>query len=768
MPIYTGFILQPTYRVREGQPVVQLFGRLESGEAFLVEDDRFRPYFFTPREHADRIAAAPDVEIEDTALCDLEGRPVVRVVVPIPAAVPRLREALAAAGGEALSADIRFPYLYRIDRGIRAGVAIDGTPETLPSGLLRFHDPGLEPAECRPALRILSLDLETTPDASQIYSVALVGAGAEEVHLVARERVPGAFVYDDERRLLAAAETRIRELDPDLLVGWNVVDFDLAVWSRRADALRLPAHLGRVEGTTRFQQDRGFTRQSRAEIPGRVVLDGIALVRDALRLEDYRLDTVARAVLGHGKLIDHDAPDAAAEISRLYREDPKALVEYNKEDARLVLQILEHEGLVDLAIERSLLSGMPLDRVGASIASFDMLYLPELHRRGIVAPSVHSDRKTELVTGGALLEPQPGVYANVAVFDFKSLYPSLIRTFNLDPLAHARADGDAITAPNGARFARHDAILPQLIERFMESRNEARRRGDRHADQAIKIMMNAFFGVLGAASCRFFDPEIANAITGFGQQILHWTRDIFEADGVRVLYGDTDSIFAKLSTDAASAAAEAEAAQLRARAEQTLSERIRTEYGVEPRLELELERIFDRILLPQVRGGPRGSKKRYAGWSDGKLEIVGLESVRRDWPAIARRLQEGMLERLFSDRDILPFVRELVQRLRAGELDRELVYAKRVRKGSLDRYTATTPPHIQAARKLAGVVPPVVRYVITRVGPEPVVPGRALPAQIDHAYYVEHVLRPIADAILPHTGRDFDEAIGKPHQLGLF
>ena len=169
-----------------------------------------------------------------------------------------------------------------------------------------------------------------------------------------------------------------------------------------------------------------------------------------------------------------------------------------------------------------------------------------------------------------------------------------------------------------------------------------------------------------------------------------------------------------------------------------------------------------------MRGGPRGSKKRYAGWSQGKLEIVGLESVRRDWPAIARRLQEGMLERLFSDREVVPFVRELVERLRKGELDRELVYAKRVRKGSLDRYTATKPPHIQAARKLEGAVPPVVLYVITRAGPEPVLSGRALPAKIDHEYYVEHVLRPIAEAILSHTDHDFDEAVGKPHQLGLF
>jgi DNA polymerase-2 len=168
-----------------------------------------------------------------------------------------------------------------------------------------------------------------------------------------------------------------------------------------------------------------------------------------------------------------------------------------------------------------------------------------------------------------------------------------------------------------------------------------------------------------------------------------------------------------------------------------------------------------------VRSGAGGSKKRYAGWVDGELLVVGLESVRRDWPAIARRLQEGILTRVFHDEDPMPFVTDLVLRVRAGELDHELVYAKRLRKGALDRYTAATPPHVQAARKAGALAGPVIRYVITRDGPEPVLPGCLLPAGIDRAYYVERVLRPIADAILPELGHSFDEAIGKPRQLQL-
>ena len=649
-----GLILQPTYQMRDERPVVQLFGRLVDGRPFLVEDDRFRPYFFLRTRDVGLLGQVPGMTIEANELRDMDGRPVVRVTVPTPGLVATLRDRLAREGVPTYEADVRFAYRYLIDHGIRAAATIEGEEEPREGGLVLFRNPVLRPGVERPELRVLSLDIETSPDASRIYSVAFVGCGVEEAHLVTKREVKSAICHADERRLLEGVVRRVRELDPDVLLGWNVVDFDLRVLARRCSALRVKCQLGQVPGDVRFEQDSTFTRQGRANVPGRMVLDAAGLVRDAIRFEDYRLDTVARALLGRGKLIDTDAPDAAAEIARLYRRDPEALVAYNLEDARLALEIVEQEGLLALTIERSLLSGMQLDRVGASIASFDQIYLPELRRRGVVAPNVDADRSGVTVQGGAVLDSVPGLFRNVAVFDFKSLYPSLIRTFNLDPLAHARArqgDPDVVCAPNGARFSRSDAILPALIDGFVERREAAKARGDRHADQAIKIMMNALFGVLGAPACRFFDPEIANAITTFGQQTLLWTKAAFEAEGFTVLYGDTDSVFVKLTGDDAGPAACEEAQALRAKVEAHVVARVREQYRVEPKLTLELEHVLERFFMPRVRSGLGGSKKRYAGWVDGKLLVVGLESVRRDWPAIARRLQEGILTRVFTDED---------------------------------------------------------------------------------------------------------------------
>jgi DNA polymerase-2 len=781
--VHHGLIVQPTYRMQGGKPVVQLYGRLVDGRAFLVEDDRFRPYFFVPTRDAALLPNDADIEIRPTPLRTLAGEPVTRITLAEPSAVRPLRERLLGEGVVSYEADLRFGYRYLMDQAVRAAVAIDG-PISNPDGpLVRFRNPILTPSDQIASLTWLSLDLETTPDASEIISAALVGCGTEEVLLVSPKHVRGAQCYGDERALLVALAKRIRELDPDLLIGWNVVDFDVRVIVARMLACRITgreADLGRTGGRTDVQSDIGYTRQARASMPGRIVLDGLPLVRDAIKLPDYRLQTVAEAVLGRGKLINEAVPDAAAEISRLYREEPEALVAYNLEDARLVPDILEHEGLLALTRERNLLTGMQQDRVSASIASFDLVYLPELRRHGYVAPSVDTTRSHGRVTGGAVLSPTAGLSERVAVYDFKSLYPSLIRTFNIDPLALALGSreppGAAIVAPNGAHLSRAEAILPRVLERFMDRRQAAKDRGDRHADQAIKIMMNSMFGIFAAPACRFFSPELANAITHFGQQTLAWTCACFEDEGVRVLYGDTDSVFVALPEAASRAELSAHAESMRSRIAKRLEARIRQEYDVEARLELELEKVFSRFFLPRVRGGKEGSKKRYAGWIEdaegvGRLEVVGLEAVRRDWPAIAGRLQTGMLERLFRDEPVLPFVIEMIERVQSGEADDELVYVKRLRKGSIEGYTASSPPHVQAARKLEArlnaPVGRVVRYVQTLAGPEAFTHEEPIPEAIDRRHYIERILRPVAQTILDELDLEFGEALGEPRQLKL-
>jgi DNA polymerase-2 len=270
-----------------------------------------------------------------------------------------------------------------------------------------------------------------------------------------------------------------------------------------AERLHVSLELGRGTGGLRVRPAGSSRGAAGASVPGRVVLDGIHLMRGAfIRMDDYGLDAVARSVLGEGKTLAGE--DKAGEILRLFKEDRPRLVEYNRTDARLAFQILERLRLVALSVERSKLTGLPPDR-----ARLDRrLDFSELGRRRVVAPSVRAIPGVEPQEGGHVLDSLPGLYANVVVLDFKSLYPSLIRTFEIDPLNLARPEAgvsaaDPIVAPSGAAFFRRKAILGTLLDDLMPQREEARRTGDTVKSHAIKILMNSFYGVLGTPACRF-------------------------------------------------------------------------------------------------------------------------------------------------------------------------------------------------------------------------------------------------------------------------
>jgi DNA polymerase-2 len=767
-----GFVLQPTYRIESGRPIVHVWGKLEDGQPFLIRDRRPVPHFYVEAEDADRAAQHGISSLVETDFVTMTGQPLTRIDVRTPPDTVPARDRLQGAGIAVYEADVRYGIRYLIDQGIRGSLAVGGESSVTPGGVRIFEDPEIEPSDWTPELSVLSLDIETDPKAQQILSVALHGCGAAEVLLLEPEGYTSpanAIAVSTEAILLKRLVHRIREIDPDVLTGWNVADFDFAVLLRRAEELGVRFEIGRGPGSVRILGARNPRQATQVVVPGRVVLDGLALVRGAfMRFESFSLDFVSQEVLGEGKLIH--GGDRGEEIFRSFKEDRQRLVDYNLKDARLVSDILEKLDLVDLAVARSRLTGLPPDRVSASIAAFDFLYLSELGKRRIAAPSVQSlDQEGESTGGGHVLTPEPGLYENVLVLDFKSLYPSLIRTFQIDPLGYARAgeSEDPIVAPNGASFRREPGILTGLLDELFPRREAAKKAGDKVASFAIKILMNSFFGVLGTSVCRFYSPPVANAITSFGRQLLLWSKERIESYGPRVLYGDTDSLFVESGVDGIDQA-RALGVEIVERLNHDLTEHIRETWKVESKLELEFEQLYLRLFLQPLRSAARGATKRYAGLveEDGETKVVltGLEAVRRDWTDLARGMQRELYERLFHDRPVEDYLSELVAELRDGRHDDALVYRKRLRK-SPDEYTTTTPPHVAAARKMSGKPPRLIRYVITEAGPEP---ARETSSRLDYEHYVDKQIRPIAEPVLSLLGLEFKKVIGDETQMGLF
>ena len=775
-----GFILQASYRVTstaDGRrsPVVHLYGRLDTGASFLVRDDRQRPHFYVRETDLSRAAALKSLPLtQPVDKRTFAGEPVCRIDVEVPSDVPPLRDKLHAAGIETFEADVRFASRYLIERGIKGGCEIEGDPSPGAGGLV-FQNPQLHPADVQITPRVLSFDIETDAKAERLLAISLYGLGSDEVLIVddgERPMPERAERCATEAAALEAFAARVRSLDPDVITGWNLIDFDLSVLERIAARVGCELELGRDRGATRIRKAEGYFGSGQASIPGRLVLDGIDLLRGAfIRMDDYSLDAVAREVLGEGKAVTAPARDRLAEILHNYEHDLPAFALYARTDARLALGIAEKLRLIELAFARSQLTGMTPDRVAASIASFDFLYLAELERARIVAPSVRGgDSRVHVAQqGGHVLEPETGLQANVWVFDFKSLYPSIIRTFNIDPVSYVpepTPDLDLIRTTEGA-FQREPAILPRLLDELFPRREAAKRRGDEVAAHAIKILMNSFYGVLGTSACRFFNPALANSITGMGKHLLLWSKQWFESQGFRVLYGDTDSLFVS-SAASDPARASSEAARLAALLNRDLEQHIEARWRVRSRLELEFEKLYLKLFLPRARHSMRGASKRYAGLiysagGTGTVEFVGMEVIRRDATPLAKRVQRELYERLFSNRPVDAYLAEIVARVRRGELDEELVYHKNLRKET-GEYTATTPPHVAAARKSRLALGRSIRYVMTTAGAEPL---DNLSHPLDREHYVEKQVKPVAEPVLDTLGLNFERVIGDARQFEL-
>jgi DNA polymerase-2 len=320
-----GFVLTPTYRLAAGRPQVHLYAVLENGEPALIVDGRVRPYCFVRAADAERVRPiVPAATIADTDLATFAGEPVVRVEVATPADLPPLRGRLGDAGIVTFEADVRFAYRYLIDRGIRGGFRVRGPFERREGVGRVYRDPELEPSRWTPNLRVLSFDIETSLDGDTLYAIAAAGTGGDRVWIVGDAPVAGAEVVPDARALLQRFLAHVRTADPDVLTGWSVVEFDLQTLQRHARRAGLRLTLGRNDEDVDIQRDANFTREPRAMLGGRVVLDGLALVRSSyIRLEDYRLETAARALVGKGKLIT--GPEAGGEIEAAYREEPARL-----------------------------------------------------------------------------------------------------------------------------------------------------------------------------------------------------------------------------------------------------------------------------------------------------------------------------------------------------------------------------------------------------------------------------------------------------------
>ncbi len=670
-------------------------------------------------------------------------------------------------GYNVFESDIRPLERYLMERMVMGAMEITGTPSMVNSAIT-YRNPKIRGCQFTPVLKVLSIDIETCVSTGEIYSIASQSQ-QESAVFIRGERIQNTHENItfclDEKELLVAFFAFVRENDPDIIIGWNVTDFDLNVLAQRSRVHRLPFGMGRESGAVVLENKNA---KHIARIPGRAVLDLPLMLRAYHHsFEEYSLNHVASKLLGKVKTIELKGPQKIKEIDHLFATDKIKLALYNLTDAQLTLEIFDKTGLLQIALERSKKSGLLLDRTGGSIASFDYIYLPRLHRAGYVANDLQDIAPpSQPLPGGYVLEPKPGFYREVMVLDFKSLYPSIIMTFLIDPLGFRKTDELSVSNPAQTHFSVQSHLLPEIIHDLMESRAVARKENNPFLSQAIKILMNSFYGVLGSTGCRFFSQEIASTITITGQYILKKSIEYIESiPGLKVIYGDTDSLFV-LPDESKLTVTETTGHELAKEVTTWLTDHIKTTFNARSALELQFETLFSHIFMPSIRGTTQGSKKHYCGATTDKqgciqrLLFKGMESARSDWTDLAKEFQHELFMRVFTKKALDDYIINTVQLLKQGIFDQKLVYKKRLRK-RIDEYTVNIPPHAQAARLLDSPSG-VIRYYITTDGPQPL---EKRTAPIDYSHYVDCQLKPIADTLLEQMNSSFDQIISGQQDL---
>ena len=779
-----GFILTRHWRDTPGGTEVEFWLATDNGPLRVVLPPQ-ESVAFIPAAQVEKVKLLLRTEkqwrLTPLNLSDFHRQPVYGLYCRAHRQLMRIEKMLRDDGITVYEADIRPPERFLMERFITAPVWVDGTPQGA-----ALVDARLKPSpHYRPPLKWVSLDIETSRH-GELYCIGLEGCGQRTVYMLGPEN-GGAQGLDFELEYVASRPQLLEKLnawfaahDPDVIIGWNVVQFDLRVLQKSAERYRVPLTLGRNGGELEWREHGFKNGVFFAQATGRLIIDGIEALKSAFwNFSSFSLEAVSRELLGEGKAIDNPW-DRMDEIDRRFAEDKPALATYNLKDCELVTRIFHKTEIMPFLLERASVNGLPVDRHGGSVAAFSHLYFPRMHRAGYVAPNLGAV-PPQASPGGYVMDSRPGLYDSVLVLDYKSLYPSIIRTFLIDPvgLVEGMAQPDNAHSTEGflgAWFSREKHCLPGIVWQIWHGRDEAKRHGNKPLSQALKIIMNAFYGVLGTSACRFFDPRLASSITMRGHEIMRQTKALIEAQGYDVIYGDTDSTFVWLKK----AHSEEDAARIgRALVEHVngwWSAHLKSQQ-LESALELEFETHFCRFLMPTIRGTEQGSKKRYAGMiqegENQRMVFKGLETVRTDWTPLAQQFQQTLYLRVFRNEPYQDYVRETIASLMAGELDDQLIYRKRLRR-ALSEYERNVPPHVRAARladeenRKRGRPAQyqnrgTIKYVWTTSGPEPVDYQHS---PLDYDHYLSKQLQPVAEGILPFIDDDFATLL--TGQLGLF
>lgn len=792
------------------RPIIRIFGRTNEGKSACGFYKGFLPYFYVKGEAGLEFLKDKSLKIEKVKRKEVFNPPAefYKVTISNPAKTPELREALKKMGVEVYEADILFKYRFMNDCGLggMGWINMEGNNESTKTVNVDrpFTINKIKTVERDDVpMRILSFDIECVPlkegnvpearrDPVIMLSVAFhpnTYKGQKNM-VLATKPIEGAEFFESEKELLEEFVSIVNEYDPDVMTGFNVNNFDFPYILERMNNNRVRPIFGRCQSKGVFAKKLG--NRYKVGITGRIIADSFDIIKKDFSLQRYGLDFVSKALLKKEKVgVKH------SEINKLWKGDDnglKKLVEYSRKDSTLAMDLIVELQLLDKYVALSKIAGtLPQDTLeGGETIRIEHFLLREFNKEGYVFPCRPSQqqvgerdkRKKKELVGGYVIEPEKNLHSNVAVLDFVSMYPSIIRTFNICPTTLTKEGGEK--SPSGAMFVSPEekqGIVPRILEHLMNERQATKKKMKKVADPekkrvlyakqwALKILANAFYGHMGYSRARVYNMDVANSITSYGREIISNTvKRIEKKFGYRIVYGDTDSVFVVIPEE-----------DLEKIAEKAHEISSYISKGLPGIMKLDFEKDFKRF-LPLT-------KKRYVawkfvptenGWEEG-IEMKGIETVRRDWCGLVGDTMSNVINIILKKNDIKGAVscfKEVVDDLVGGKIPiQKLVVTKTMTK-PVKNYLGIQP-HIELVKKVQARSPEEAPGIGDRI-PFVIVKGTDLLSKraedpmyvvengldIDSNYYVENQLLPPLERIFIALGISKSELLGNGKQIGI-
>lgn len=608
------------YVTVQGNPIVKVFYRYKGDKRGCRTIRDFEPYFLVESDAKvkddDRIK-----RVEETDFVSLHGKPLKKIVTKLPSDVSTLRKLFR----ESYEADIPFVDRFRIDK--------KGNEDEMP-------EPDVPP-------RIFFFDIETTSldvrGHDPIISIACYDSYYKKYVMFVWQpnkeigdphnfyQHEGFYkkmdwsenqtvhVFGNELDMLKKFCDFFEFCDPDIVTGWFSDEFDLPYLINRLDNLDgIGSYRLSPMNKCGVSHDKGW-------IKGRVCFDMLPAYKKIHenQLDSFKLDEVAKAELGYGKTGE------GGDIIQMWTQRFDDLITYNFMDVEILVELDKKIKIFDFYM-------LLADKVNASIEDtllnsklVDMFLLNYCHNQKVALPT-NKNAQTRKIKGAKVFKPDKGLKYNLAILDLKSLYPSIIMTFNMCAKT-CKGFMDFAQEPKG--------MIPTVLEELMEERAKLKAEGRNEQQRVVKELMNSFYGVMMFAGFRLMNPDIGESITHIGREIIQWTKKVVEETyGYKVVYGDTDSIFVE------GVETEEQAQELRKTINDSYMEFV-AQFGLKShKFEIEYEGHVDVGLFV-------GKKKRYALKMGEDLKIRGFEYRRSNVPRLGKELQKSVLEMLLSHGD---------------------------------------------------------------------------------------------------------------------